>query len=171
MAYLPVLRCGYVWDDDAYVTENRSLQSVEGLGSIWTNLRAQPQYYPLVFTSYWIEYRLWGLEPAGYHATNVGLHALVAVLVWRVLVRLGLTAPIAWFTAAVFAVHPVHVESVAWITERKNVLSAVCYLAALLAYLKYDDLIRSNGSENRRRRTAWYFGALLLFLARWPARP
>jgi protein O-mannosyl-transferase len=165
VAYLPVFQCGFVWDDDHYVTENDALRSVEGLGRIWADVGATPQYYPLVFTSYWIEYRLWGLEPAGYHATNLTLHALAVVLIWRVLMVLGLPRPVPWLAAAIFAVHPVHVESVAWITERKNVLSAVFYLAALLAYLRFDGVARSSDAEQRRQRQgAWYAVALVFFL-------
>jgi tetratricopeptide (TPR) repeat protein len=134
-AYLPALRGGFVWDDDAYVTENEPLRSTAGLARIWLDRRAEPQYYPLVHTSYWLEYRLWGLDPHGYHATNVLLHALGALLFWRVL--LLLEVPGAWLGALLFALHPVQVESVAWVTERKNVLATVFYLAAALAYWRF----------------------------------
>ncbi len=133
--YLPATRCDYIWDDDDYVLNNPTLRSIDGLGRIWFEIGATPQYYPLVHTSYWLEYHLWGLEPAGYHLVNLCLHALAAVLLWRVLLLLGV--PGAWWAAAIFALHPVHVESVAWITERKNVLSGVFYLGAALAYLRY----------------------------------
>jgi tetratricopeptide (TPR) repeat protein len=137
VAYLPALRGGFNWDDDAYVTNNLTLRSVLGLSQIWGQLTATPQYYPLVYTSFWLEYRLWGLNPLGYHAVNVLLHTLAAILLWRVLVRLQL--PGAWLAAGIFALHPVAVESVAWVTERKNVLSAVFYFAAALAYLRWQD--------------------------------
>lgn len=134
-AYSPALRGGFIWDDDYYVTENRTLTEPGGLGRIWFELGAVPQYYPLVHTSYWIEHRLWGLEPFGYHLTNVLLHAFAAILLWLVL--RSLSVPWAFLGAALFAVHPVHVESVAWITERKNVLSGFFYLAAAWAYLRH----------------------------------
>jgi Flp pilus assembly protein TadD len=134
-AYLPALRCGFVWDDDAHVTANATLVSVDGLRRIWTEPSATPQYYPLVHTTFWLEHHLWGNEPLGYHLDNVLLHALNAILVWIALRRLR--APGAWFAAALFALHPVHVESVAWITERKNVLSGFFYLLAFLAFVRY----------------------------------
>ena len=160
-AYFPALGGGYIWDDDDYVTANDTLRSVQGLGRIWGEIGATPQYYPMVHTSYWLEYHLWGLNPAGYHLVNVLLHATSAMLLWRLLARLGL--PGAWAAAAIFAVHPVHVESVAWITERKNVLSGVFYLSALLAYLRFGFEPGETTPRNTRRR--WYGLSLLLFLA------
>lgn len=159
VVYVPAMRGGFVWDDNDYVTENRTLRSLDGLGRIWSDIRATPQYYPLVFTSFWLEYRLWDSRPAGYHVVNILFHATSAVLLWFVLRRLAV--PGAWFAAAVFAVHPVHVESVAWITERKNVLSGVFYLAALLAYLRFVRLDSDPALAPRRRRS--YAIALLLF--------
>ncbi|MCC7406854.1 MAG: tetratricopeptide repeat protein [Phycisphaeraceae bacterium] len=132
---MPAFRAGYVWDDDDHVYANPTLRSVAGLRQIWTDIGATPQYYPLTHTSFWLEYRVWGDAPGGYHATNIGLHALAALLLWRVLSVLKV--PGAWLAAAVFAVHPIQVESVAWISERKNVLSGVFYLAAALQFLRW----------------------------------
>ena len=135
IAYLPAWHAGFIWDDDDYVINNTTLRSLDGLRQIWFVIDALPQYYPLVHTTFWLEYHLWGLNPLGYHLVNIGLHATGAVLLWRVLKRLQL--PGAWLAAAIFAIHPVEAESVAWVTERKNVLSAVCYFAAALAYLRF----------------------------------
>jgi Tfp pilus assembly protein PilF len=157
-AYGPALDAGYIWDDDAYVTANRTLRSTEGLASIWFEPIATPQYYPMVFTSFWVELRLWGLTPFGYHLDNVLLHALACFLVWRVLVRLGL--PGAMMAAAFFAVHPVMVESVAWITERKNVLSGVFYLSSMLAYFRFSPPDRDDRDSGEKR---FYLLSLLLF--------
>ncbi|MCC6764615.1 MAG: tetratricopeptide repeat protein [Deltaproteobacteria bacterium] len=154
VAYGPAFRAGFIWDDDDYVTDNAALDDLTGLVRIWLEPGATPQYYPLTFTTFWIEHRLFGDAPTGYHVTNVALHALNAVLAWRVLAALGL--PGAWLAAAVFAVHPVHVESVAWITERKNVLSGAGYLAALLAALALADAPSASDADaaaRRRRRT------------------
>ena len=136
LAYLPVLGGGYIWDDDDYVTTNAALRTPAGLVDIWLHPHATPQYYPLVFTSFWIEHAIWGLHPAGYHVVNVLLHAIAAILLWRVLLMLDLPPPAALIAACVFAVHPVNVESVAWITERKNVLSAVFYFASAWMFLR-----------------------------------
>lgn len=122
----------WIWDDDAYVTHNETLRSPEGLGRIWTDRHATPQYYPLVHTSFWVERRLWGEAPAGYHLDNVLLHALASVLLWRLLVALRMRG--AWLGAALFCVHPVTVESVAWVTERKNVLSLALALGSALCW-------------------------------------
>lgn len=129
--YLPALWQGYIWDDDQYLTQNPNLADFAGLWRIWFSPQTSPQYYPLVFTGFWIETKFWNLDPAGFHAVNSLLHAASVVLVWRLLTSLSI--PGAWWTAALFAVHPVHVESVVWITERKNVLSGALYLTAMLA--------------------------------------
>jgi tetratricopeptide (TPR) repeat protein len=150
-AYSSAIHGGYIWDDDSYVTENHLLTSPNGLWEIWTTTKS-PQYYPLVFTAFWVERRLWGLNPMGYHVVNVSLHAINALLVWLLLRKMEV--PGAWMVGAVFAVHPVHVESVAWISERKNVLSGMLYLLAVACYLQF---------ESKRHRSL-YAGALGLFI-------
>ena len=156
LAYQPVWHAGFVWDDGRYVTENQSLRSVEGLRRIWIKPGSTIQYYPLVFTSFWAEYHLWKLQPLGYHLVNILLHALNAVLLWRVLRRLDV--PGAWLAAAIFAIHPVTVESVAWITERKNVLSCLFYLLAALAFLRFRPLTDAKAD----RAWDWRFYPMLL---------
>ncbi len=158
LAYLPALQAGFIWDDDDYVTNNPTLRTLSGLAEIWLNPRSIPQYYPMVHTTFWLEYRLWGLSPMGYHAVNVGLHAASAVLVWRILALLGL--PGAFVAALLFALHPVQVESVAWITERKNTLSGLFFLASTYLLLQF-----VRGEERHpwlyRWAAATYLGSLL----------
>jgi Flp pilus assembly protein TadD len=162
-AYLPALRAGYIWDDDDYVTGNPLLESAEGLVRIWTEPRESPQYYPAVFTTFWVERRLWDENPFGYHLVNVLLHGANAILVAAILGGLGV--PGAWLAAGLFALHPVHVESVAWVTERKNVLSGLFYLLALLAYLRHVGLWRRPEARERTapRRGGGYWAALASF--------
>jgi tetratricopeptide (TPR) repeat protein len=157
--YAPVRSAGFIWDDDQNVSQNRNLEDAAGLARIWLEPRTSQQYYPLVHTGFWLERRLWGLDPRGYHVTNVLLHALCAVLLWRVL--LALRVPGALLAASLFAVHPVMVESVAWITERKNVLSLAFALGALAAYLRFAP--PDGEPPEPRRRGATYALSLALF--------
>ncbi len=168
VCYAPTLRDGFIWDDDAHVTQNRTLRSLHGLWQIWFVPFSLPQYYPLVHTTFWIEYHLWGSNPIGYHAVNVLLHAASVLLLWRLLAQLRL--PGAWLAAALFAVHPVQVESVAWVTERKNVLSLALVLASLVCYLRFAPADEGEprgdvASMSPNRRLRWYAGALFLFVA------
>ncbi len=153
LAYFPALRGGFVWDDDAYVTENPLLTAPDGLGRIWFSMDSPSQYFPLTYTSFRLERSLWGLNPFGYHLVNILLHAVNALLVWCLLRRLSV--PGAWFAAALFALHPVQAESVAWITERKNVLSLFFILLAMLAWIRF---------VADRPRPAWsWYGLTLVF--------
>ena len=155
-AYLPALRCGFIWDDDEYVTDNPMLTAANGLHEIWFSTHALSQYFPLVYTTFRLEHGQWGFNPVGYHLVNVLLHGINAILVWLVLRRLAV--PGAWLGAALFALHPVQVETVAWVSELKNIESLFLYLLALLAWIHFVD---SPG------RTRWgaYGLALTAFLA------
>src|SRR6266403_1816247 len=135
LAYLPIVRGGFIWDDETWITDNRLLRTLGGLRAIWLEPGRSPQYYPLTQTTLWLEYHLWGPHPLGYHLVNVALHAASAGLVWLILARLAV--PGAWVAAAVFALHPVHVESVAWAAELKNVQAGVFSLLALLLSLRF----------------------------------
>lgn len=135
IAYRPAASAGFIWDDDDYIEKRFTLWSPTGLRDIWFSPAYSPQYYPLVFTTFRIEWQLWQFNPRGYHEVNIFLHAMSAIVLWRILRRLNV--PGAYFAAAIFAVHPVMVESVAWVTERKNTLSLLFYLLALRSYLKF----------------------------------
>jgi tetratricopeptide (TPR) repeat protein len=131
--FAPTLMHGFVWDDDVNVVDNPNLRTASGLLRIWLDPSASQQYYPLTHTTFWIQYQAGGLRAWPYHAVNVLLHATAAVLLWLILRKLSI--PGAWFAAAVFAIHPLQTESLAWVTERKNVLAAVFFFAAILLYL------------------------------------
>ena len=134
IVYQPVWNGGFLWDDAAHVTR-ADLRSWQGLWSIWSAPQATQQYYPLTHSFFWLQHRLWGDVPSGYHLANIVLHAAAASLVGLILYRLAV--PGAYLAAAIFALHPVQVESVAWIAEIKNTLSAVFYLGAAIAWLRY----------------------------------
>jgi tetratricopeptide (TPR) repeat protein len=160
VAYQPAWRAGFIWDDDSHLTENLSLRSVDGLHKIWTKPGFSEQYYPLTFTGFWAEYHLWKLQPLGYHLVNILLHAVNAILLWRVLRRLEV--PGAWLAAAIFALHPVEVESAAWITELKNVLSGMFSLLSVLAFFRFRPL--SAAEPPARGDWRFYPVATLLFI-------
>jgi tetratricopeptide (TPR) repeat protein len=153
-AYGPALSAGFIWDDDDYVTENPLLHAPDGFERIWLSMDAPSQYFPLVYTAFRIEYGIWGLDPFGYHLINVLFHAANALLLWLLLRRLEIAG--AWFAAAVFALHPVHVESVAWVAERKNVMSLFFSLASLLAWLRF---VEPRGNSERR----FYLASLVCY--------
>ncbi|MBV9009240.1 MAG: tetratricopeptide repeat protein [Verrucomicrobia bacterium] len=154
-AYHPAWRGGFIWDDDAYVVNNDLLTASDGLRRIWFSLDAPSQYFPLVYTTFRFERALWGLNPLGYHLINICLHITTALLLWRLLARLQI--PGAFLASAIFALHPVQVESVAWITERKNVLMGMFFMLTLLAWWKFVN------SSSRRRW--WIYAGALLFYA------
>ena len=158
--YFPAWRGDFLWDDDSNVVKSAPLRSFAGLAQIWFKPGATQQYYPLTHTSFWIDYHLWGLHTPGYHIENILLHALSSVVLWQLLSRLGIKA--AWLGAALFAMHPVNVESVAWITERKNCLSGVFFMASLLAAVKFWRL--SDPGKNASSSWKLYFLSLVMFL-------
>ncbi len=135
LAYLPALRCGFIWDDDDHFTRNPAMKSVHGLEQIWSSL-AVSRYYPLTLTTFWVERHLWGLHPLPYHAVNVALQAANAVLLWTLLRRLRV--PGAWLAAALWAVHPAGVETVAWATELKNIQSGFFFFLSVLCFLRFE---------------------------------
>jgi len=162
LAYSPSLRAGFIWDDDHHVTR-AGLQSLHGLGRIWWDLGATQQYYPVLHSAFWLEHRLWGGAPLGYHLLNILLHGTAAVLFFSVLRRLAI--PGALLAALLFALHPVGVESVAWISEQKNTLSAVFYLGAALAYLRFDRERNADPKQPRAALAAYLTATVLFILA------
>ena len=143
ISHVPALSGGFVWDDIIFA-EEPVIHRWGGLRSIWlspADIHYEGHYWPIVYTSFWLEHKLWGLDPFGYHLVNIALHAANTVLAWRLLQRLEV--PGAWAVAAVFAVHPLHVESVAWIIERKDLLSMLFYLGAVAAWIRLAETPRA----------------------------
>jgi tetratricopeptide (TPR) repeat protein len=162
LAFGRALANGFIWDDDNYIENNVPLRAFGGLLRIWRDVihrHAEPQYYPLTHTTLWLNYHIWGLNPFGYHLDNLLLHAASAILLWRIL--RSLSVPGAFFAAMLFACHPVMAESVAWATERKNVLSGFFYFLSLLCYLQtIPEFQKKPGSD-----WLWRATSFLLFIA------
>ena len=147
VAYQPTWRARFIWNDDTHLTANPALTAPHGLKMIWTKL-AVGRYYPLTLTTFWFQRRLWGLHPLPYHLVNVLLHAANGVVVYFLLRQLRI--PAAWLAAMVWALHPVNVESVAWITELTNTQSGLFFFLSLLFFLKF--------AEEKQQRDRWYSG-------------
>src|SRR5256886_6964457 len=147
VAYQPAWRGGLIWDDDLYLKSAHS----SSLADIWMRPQTTQQYHPLIRTVFRIENKLWDDSMLGHHLLNILLHAGCALLLFKILEQLGV--PGAWLTAAVFALHPVQVESVAWLVELKNTLSGFLFFSAVLVYLRFD----------QSRDKSFYSLALVLF--------
>src|ERR1700746_131474 len=151
--YRPAWQGGFLWDDDAYVINNELLTAPDGWQRIWFSLDSPSQYFPFTYSTFRIEHALWGLNTTGYHWVNLLLHVGNALLVWAVLARLKV--PGSWLASAIFALHPVQVESVAWITERKNVLMGLFFLLSIRAWVEFVD---------KQTKERWFFYVLALLL-------
>lgn len=171
VVYWPTLDNGLITDDGIYVlgpADFPALVGWTGLSNMWFALGVTPQYYPLVHSAMWVEFQAWGVDPRGYHAMNMLWHAGVSLLLWRLLYRLQV--PGAWLAAAIFAVHPVEVESVAWASERKNLMSAALALSSMLAYLRFQpwlaEPIGETQADNSTSGSLWWLAlSIVLYLA------
>ncbi|HUO08546.1 MAG TPA: tetratricopeptide repeat protein [Phycisphaerae bacterium] len=179
---MPSIRGMYIWDDSQWLTSNPTIPKSDGLVYIWTKPAESPHYYPLVFSTYWLEYRLWGYGSAdangifrgiGYHADNLLLHIGSALLIFAILKRLKLPGGElgAWLAAVIFGIHPVNVESVAWVAERKNCLCGVFFFAAMYFGLRFfavtkeeADALDAGKFRHHGWGWGWYAATLLFFL-------
>ena len=155
IAYQQVWHAGFIWDDDAHLTKNPCIVGPVGFKGIWTTTAAT--YYPLVLTNFWIQHKLWSLNPLPYHLVNVAMHAACAISLWRVLLKLRVKG--AWLGAAVWALHPVQVESVAWITELKNTQSCFFYLLSILFFLRWRE---TKDRTQDRHHAVWSYALSIL---------
>ena len=155
LVYLPVRTAGYVWDDDIYITANRAIIGPQGLKEIWTTGAADIS--PLATTTFWLEHALWGVAPGPFHLVNVFVHASCAVALWRVL-RI-LDVPGAWMGAALWALHPIAVESVAWVSELKNPESGLFFLLSIFFFVRWLQPVDSKDRSTPR----WAYGLAILF--------
>ena len=160
VAYGPLWRAGFIWDDNSMLTANPLIGARDGLYQFWFTRNAF-DYWPVTSTSLWLEWRLWGMNPLGYHLTNLALHLGGVMLFWSVLRRLRV--PGAWLAALLFAVHPINVESVTWIAERKNLLALLFYLLSMLAFLKAG-IAKPADALARAGLNRWYWLSLLAFI-------
>ena len=161
IAYLPLWRAGFIWDDDSMLTANPLIRAGDGLYQFWCTRNAL-DYWPVTSTTLWVEWRLWGLHPLGYHLTNLALHLAEVLLLWSVLRRLRV--PGAWLAALLFAVHPLNVESVTWIAERKNLLAMLFYLLSIRWFLETGTAAAEGAAERPAPSRRWYGLSLLAFV-------
>jgi protein O-mannosyl-transferase len=179
IAYAQVFRAGFIWDDESHLTQNPCVVGPLGLKEIWTT--AQAVYYPLVLTNFWALHKFFGLNPLPYHFLNILLHAASAILLWRVLRQLQVCG--AWLGAALWALHPVMVQSVAWVTELKNTQSCLFYLLSILFFLKWDRALRITRisrieekeetfpNHSRNPCYAWFILSLFFFVLATLSKP
>ena len=162
IVYTHFLQNSFIWDDDSYLTQNPHLKNVDGLKRIWFDILATPQYYPLVFTSFWIEHKFWGLDPLGYHLDNIIIHCINTILLWRILSFLEVKG--SWLAATIFLIHPIQAESVAWISERKNLLSGFFSFLSLYFFFQFYNLDKSsNFNEDQSGKRSWTVYGISLF--------
>ncbi len=164
IAYIPSISGGFIWDDELLITQNPLIKASDGIYQIWcTNEEAD--YWPVVNNMFWIEWRLWDKNPIGYHLANLFLHVVEALLIWIILRKLSI--PGAFLAALIFAIHPVNVESVAWIAQGKNAMAMLLFLLSILCYLKMGEFPPSgnkSAATGPRLFSRWYWLSLSAFV-------
>jgi len=157
--YWPAVHTGFIWDDDTFLTLNPLIKAGDGLQRFWFTTKAA-DYWPMTSSSLWLEWRLWEMNPLGYHTTNIILHISEALLLWRLLVRLNI--PGAFIAALLFLVHPLNAESVAWITQRKNLMAMLFFLITCLSFNNYEE--NKSAHKNHPFKNIWYYFSLIGFI-------
>ena len=159
LTFWPLLLAGFVWDDKAF-WDAPPVAAWDGLRDIWLDPASLPfeaHYWPMLYSSFWLDHKIWGFDnPGGFHFTNILLHGVNAVLLWRLLSYMAV--PAAWFIAVIFALHPVHVEAVAWVMSRKDLLGTLFYLLAVAYWLRFRQGIDDKSSRGRRSRRRKHSG-------------
>jgi tetratricopeptide (TPR) repeat protein len=158
--YWPSLSGEFILDDDILLTKNALIKAPDGLFQAWYTTK-QPDYVPLTSTTLWLEWRLWGMNSTGYHVTNLALHIVGCLLIWLVLRKLRI--PGAFLAALLYAIHPVNVESVAWIEQRKNTLSLVLFLFSIFWFFQNDNLGEDETTRSNTSPRRWYWLSLVAF--------
>jgi tetratricopeptide (TPR) repeat protein len=157
LAYLPSINGGFVLDDESLLANNLFIRASDGPYRLWCTTES-PDYWPATNISFWLEWRLWETKSSGYHVTNLIFHVIEALLIWIILRKLSV--PGAFLAAMIFTLHPVNVESAAWIAQRKNLMSMLFFLLSILWYLKIEILwpLASHPSP------FWYWLSLAAFM-------
>ena len=142
LVYVPCLKGGFIWDDEGLVLNRVLMHRWDGLYKIWFTASA-PDYWPVTYTLWWIEWQLWPTSLLGYHAVNLVLHGFSCLMVWAILKKMSM--PGAFLAALLYAVHPVNVESVAWIAQGKDVLAVAFFLVSIYWYLQSEEKLKGSG--------------------------
>jgi tetratricopeptide (TPR) repeat protein len=164
IAYLPSLSGGFMLDDDTLITANKLIKASDGLCRFWCSTEPA-DYWPMTNTTFWIEWRLWGMNSTGYRITNLIMHIIESLSIWLILRKLSI--PGAFLGGLIFAIHPVNVESVAWISSRKNLMAMFFFLVSILCYLKSETNFQNVSPQNRRNLSmldSWYWFSLATFV-------
>lgn len=169
IVYWPSMRGEFILDDDVLLTKSELITAPDGLYQFWFTTKPL-DYWPVTNSTLWLEWRMWGTETTGYHVVNVLLHIASSLLVWTILRRLSI--PGSYLAALLFAVHPLNVQSVAWISQCKNALSMFFFLLSILWWLRADEgrpiaeaIAETAPSGERYQSIAWYWLSVAAFLA------
>jgi len=154
--YSPAYHGDWLWDDDQAITANPVAQGPWSFYKHWVRPDGA-DYFPLTATAFWLEWHAFGMSPTGYHAVNIILHIIGSLLFWRLLHVMKL--PGAWLGGLLFAIHPICIESVTWVSELKNTLSQPLFLLSAISYVQFDDSDKSTPAANRH-----YVWAIVFFL-------